>query len=220
MDKKGLFRAISNDAEVNEYIKKGNDVLGTFGITDHSAVHTMKVAKQAEKILKAYGYDAHCIELAKIAGYMHDIGNAINRTRHAEYGAILSNEILKKYDISIEDRIEIVSCISNHDESTGRAFDAISAALIIADKSDVRRNRVRIKDKSCFDIHDRVNYAVTKSEIIIEKGKIILQLEIDEDSCSMYDYFDIFLGRMQMCRYATGLLGAKFKLIANGNKVL
>ena len=153
---------------------------------------------------------------------MHDIGNAVNRRQHAEYGALLANEILKQTDLPAEDRITIVSAIGNHDESTGGAVDAVSAALIIADKTDVRRNRVRVKDKSMYDIHDRVNFAVTEAnlKINLEKKQIALNLQIDESICTMYEYFDIFLGRMQMCRHAAEILGARFKLTANGSKVL
>lgn len=217
-----LYQIIRKDSEIRELIKRGNANLGVLGITDHSEIHTTLVAESAARILREFGYDAHAQQLVRIAGHMHDIGNAINRSRHAEYGALLANDILKKYEISIEDRIEIVTCISNHDESTGNPVDAISAALIIADKTDVRRNRVRTQDKSAFDIHDRVNYAVTESilSIDVEKKVITLQLSIDEESCSMYEYFDIFLGRMQMCRHAAEMLGARFKLMANGSKVL
>ena len=153
---------------------------------------------------------------------MHDIGNAINRNRHAEYGGLLANEILKQYGLSIPDRITIVSAISNHDESTGGAVDPISAALIIGDKTDVRRSRVREKPKATFDIHDRVNYAVTDQTLKIntEKKVISLNLQIDTDICSMYEYFEIFLQRMLMCRGAADMLGATFKLTANGAKVL
>ena len=153
---------------------------------------------------------------------MHDIGNAVNRSRHAEYGAILANELLKGKDLSLEDRITIMSSIGNHDESTGGATDPVSAALIIADKTDVRRNRVRDKDRAAFDIHDRVNYAVTEAKLKINKEKklISLNLQIDESICTMYEYFDIFLGRMMMCRGAAEILNMKFRLTANGSKVL
>ena len=149
-------------------------------------------------------------------------GNAVNRSHHAEYGALLANDILKNSDLSMEDRITIVSAISHHDESTGGATDAISAALIIADKTDVRRNRVREKPKANFDKHDRVNYAVTQAKLKIdsEKKVIALNLQLDEKICTMYEYFDIFLGRMMMCRGAAELLGVTFKLTANGAKVL
>ena len=180
------------------------------------------MAETAAHILKKFGYSEHEIELARIAGYMHDIGNAINRSRHAEYGGLLANEILKQYDLSVADRITIVSAISNHDESTGGAVDAVSAALIIGDKTDVRRSRVREKPKATFDIHDRVNYAVTDQtlKIDLDKKVISLNLQIDTDICSMYEYFEIFLQRMLMCRGAADMLGATFKLTANGAKVL
>ena len=222
MMKEKLYEKIREDKEITALIKRGNANLGVLGYTDHSAAHTVLVATQAARILEEFGYDEHTVELAKISGYMHDIGNAINRSRHAEYGGLLANDILKNYDLSLEDRLEIVSCISNHDESTGFSIDPISAALIIADKTDVRRNRVRTTNKSDFDIHDRVNYAVTESCLEIDKDKkvITLQLTIDEEICGMYEYFDIFLGRMQMCRHAAEMLGASFKLMANGSKVL
>jgi metal-dependent HD superfamily phosphatase/phosphodiesterase len=192
------------------------------GYTDHSEVHTAIVAKHAAMILKQFGYPEHDIELAKIAGFMHDIGNAVNRSHHAEYGAILAVQILEKAGMSLEDRVEVMSVIGNHDESTGGAYDAISAALIIADKTDVRRNRVRNTDLASFDIHDRVNYAVTEAKLKLntEKSVISLNLKIDENICTMYEYFDIFLGRMMMCRKAAEILGARFKLTANGSKVL
>lgn len=215
------YEEIKKNEEVLALIKKGNANLHVLGFTDHSEAHTSLVAERAAMILKEFGYSEHEQELVKIAGFMHDIGNAINRKNHAEYGGILANEILKAYDLSIEDRVTIVSAISNHDESTGRAMDSISAALIIADKTDVRRNRVR-DDIASFDIHDRVNYAVTGANIKIdmEERVISLNLQIDEKICTMYEYFEIFLGRMMMCRNAADMLGATFKLKANGVKVL
>lgn len=216
------FEEIKRDEEIQALIKQGNDNLGMLGFTDHSKFHSELVVKHAAQILKKLEYDKETIELAKIAAYMHDIGNAINRKNHAEYGGLLANEILKKYDVDIENRIRIVTAISNHDESTGGAIDPISAALIIADKTDVRRDRVRDKAKAAFDIHDRVNYAVTKSNLTIDREKktITLELELDEKICSMLEYFDIFLGRMIMCKRAAELLECKFKLKANGEKVL
>lgn len=216
------YKQLRKNEEIKAYIEKGNAILGALGYTDHSIAHTTMVADRAGQILGIFGYSDHEVELARIAGYMHDIGNAINRKRHAEYGGLLANELLKQMDMQLEDRINIVSAISNHDESTGRAYDPISAALIIADKTDVRRNRVRNKEIASFDIHDRVNYAVTEACLKISESKkqIALNLQIDESMCTMYEYFDIFLGRMQMCRQASALLGAKFKLTANGSKVL
>lgn len=216
------YEEIKKNEVVNAYIKKGNDNLEVLGYTDHSAAHTALVAERAADILRQFGYDEHTIELAKIAGYMHDIGNAINRSHHAEYGALLADTILRDTDMSLEDRITIMSTIGNHDESTGTAVDAVSAAVIIADKTDVRRNRVRSNLTAGFDIHDQVNYAVTSAELAIdtEKKVITLNLTIDEEMCTMYEYFEIFLGRMVMCRRAAEKLGAKFKLMANDSKVL
>ena len=165
------FDEIKKNKEVNEFITKGNYNLGLLGYTDHSQIHSGLVAQTAAVILKKFGYTDEDIELARIAGYMHDIGNAVNRVHHAEYGGLLANEILKNSDMSIKDRITVVSAISNHDESTGGAVDPVSAALIIADKTDVRRNRVRDKDRAAFDIHDRVNYAVTEAKLKINKEK-------------------------------------------------
>ncbi|MBR4966454.1 MAG: HD domain-containing protein [Lachnospiraceae bacterium] len=216
------YEEIRKNPEVNAFMERGNANLGVLGYTDHSKAHTGFVAERAAWLLRELGYGEKEIELAKIAGYMHDIGNAVNRKQHAEYGAILANSILEKTDMSLEDRVTVVSAIGNHDESTGGAMDVISAALVIADKTDVRRSRVRAQDRADFDIHDTVNYAVTKTEILLndEKDVITLNLEIDESICSMYEYFDIFLTRMMMSRRAAEMLGAKFKLRVNGEKVL
>ena len=216
------YKDVTKIPEIAAYYEKGNQILQVLGYTDHSEAHTRLVAKRAAEILETFGYSEKEIELAMIAGYMHDIGNAINRHRHAEYGALLANEILKETDMSIEDRVLVVSAIANHDESTGVASDPVSGALIIADKTDVRRSRVREKDQSKFDIHDRVNYAVTKTqmEYDLKKRKIILDLRISEKFCTMYDYFDIFLDRMTMCSKAARILDAKFSLIVNEQRVL
>lgn len=216
------YKKILENEEVKAFLKKGNENLGVLGYTDHSEKHCAIVAKRAGEILKEFGYSKHETELAQIAGAMHDIGNAINRKNHGEYGALLANELLQKMRMSMEDRVIIVSAIGHHDESTGGAVDPVSAALILADKTDVRRNRVRTKEKASFDKHDRVNYAVTNATVKLnpEKHVITLDLEIDESICTMYEYFEIFLGRMMMCRQAAEMLGAKFKLLANGSKVL
>lgn len=216
------YEIIKNHPEVLALLEKGNQNLGVLGFTDHSIEHCTIVAESAAYILRKLGYSDHDQELARIAGCMHDIGNAINRKNHAEYGAILANDILKETDLSLTDRLMIVSAIGNHDESTGGAKDPISAALILADKSDVRRERIREKDKDKFDIHDRVNYAVTGSKLKVDvaEQKIALNLQVDESICTMYEYFDIFLGRMMMCRQAAEMLGMKFRLTVNGGKVL
>ena len=216
------YKDVKNNKEVISLLAKGNANLKSMGFTDHSAIHCESVAKRAAYILEELKYDKHTVELVKIAGYLHDIGNAVNRSHHAEYGAIIANDILRDMGMKMEDRINVISAIGNHDESTGGANDVISAALIIADKSDVRRDRVNEKDKAEFDIHDKVNYAVTNSKLRVDKEKktISLNLQIDEKICSMYDYFDIFLGRMLMCRAASEIMGMKFKLSANGRKIL
>ena len=216
------YEEIRNHPEVNALLETGNRNLGVMGFTDHSMAHCALVADRAAYILKTLGYSDREQELAKIAGCMHDIGNAVNRTHHAEQGALLANDILKTFDMPMMDRLTVVSAIGNHDESTGGAKDPVSAALILADKSDVRQNRVRTRDREKFDIHDRVNYAVTGHSLKVDKeaGKISLNLQIDEEICTMFEYFDIFLGRMMMCRSAAEMLGAKFRLTVNGGKVL
>ena len=216
------YKKVLENKEVKAFLKKGNENLGILGYTDHSEKHCAIVAKRAGEILEKFGYARQEIELAQTAGALHDIGNAINRKNHGEYGALLANELLQKMGMSLEDRVIIVSAIGHHDESTGGAVDPVSAALILADKTDVRRNRVRTKEKASFDKHDRVNYAVTSATVKLnpEKHVITLDLEIDESICTMYEYFEIFLGRMMMCRQAAEMLGAKFKLLANGSKVL
>ena len=216
------YEEIKHHPEVLALLARGNHNLGVLGFTDHSTAHTALVAERAAYILRKLGYSENDQELARIAGFMHDIGNAINRKQHAEWGGILANDILKATDMPMADRIAVVAAISHHDESTGGAMDPISAALILADKTDVRRNRVRTQEREKFDIHDRVNYAVTGSSLKVEAvdKRISLNLQIDESICTMYEYFDIFLGRMLMCRGAAEMLGCKFRLTVNGGKVL
>lgn len=216
------YEDIVKNKEILEYYERGNAILDALGYTDHSTVHTKLVAEKASEILQEFGYDEKEMELAKIAGFMHDIGNAINRHHHAEYGALLANEILKETDMSLSDRVRVVSAIANHDESDGVAADPISAALIIADKTDVRRSRVKGKDPILYDVHDRVNYAVTGTRLRcgLEEKRITLYLTVDEEICTMYEYFDIFLNRMTMCSHAARILDATFSLKVNGQKVL
>ena len=216
------YTDIRKDEEVCALLEKGNRNLGVLGFTDHSEAHCVLVAERAAYILRKLGYSEHDEELAKIAGFLHDIGNAVNRTHHAEIGALLANDILKETDMSITDRMAVISAIGSHDESTGGAKDPVSAALILADKTDVRRNRVRPQERDEFDIHDRVNYAVTGTSLKVDSAErtISLNLQVDESICTMYDYFDIFLGRMMMCRAAAQMLNARFRLTVNGGKVL
>lgn len=216
------YRDIVNNEEINAFINMGNQVLGVLGYTDHSKKHAVIVAENSAKILQTLGFSEHEIELAKIAGYMHDIGNSVNRHDHAHTGAIMSFQILRDLGMNANDISIIVSAIGNHDEATGTAVTPISAAIILADKTDVRRNRVRNTEIATFDKHDRVNYAVISSNVTtnVEKKVIHLDIELDESSCSVLDYFEIFLERMLMCRRASELLGMSFKFTVNGNKVL
>ena len=215
------YKEIRKNEEINLLIKKGNDVLGVLGYTDHSKKHAAKIAVTAGKILKDLGYDKHQIELAKIAGYMHDIGNSINRNDHAHSGAILAFEILKSLGMPLEDAITVATAIGHHDENTGAAVDVVSAALILADKTDVRRNRVRNPIIANFDAHDRVNYAVLSATVKVntDKKQLQMDLELDDTMCTVMNYFEIFLQRMMMCQRAAEVLGLKFKLIANGSKM-
>lgn len=215
------YEDIQKSEEVNAYLAQGNEMLGVLGYTDHSAKHAQIVADTAGKILKELGAPKRKIELAQIAGYMHDIGNCVNRTDHAHNGAILARSILKDMGMEVREIAAVMNAIGSHDEKTGCATDPISAALIIADKTDVRRNRVRNKSMASFDKHDRVNYAVTASKlrIIPEKNTILFEICLDESICALIDYFEIFMQRMMMCRRAAEVLGMKFKMTANGKKV-
>lgn len=215
------YRKVKENEEINLLIEKGNEVLDVLGFTEHSRKHAAKVAETAGKILKDLGYGAKEIRLSKIAGYMHDIGNSINRHDHAHTGALLAYGIIKEMGMPLRDVMTVTTAIGNHDESTGTAVDIVSAALILADKTDVRRNRVQNPTIANFDIHDRVNYAVLASSLEVKKEKRVIQmnLELDDEMCTVMDYFEIFLERMIMCRRAAEVLGCKFKLVANGNKI-
>lgn len=219
--KKLLYKDVKQNKEVNDYIAQGNHMLGVLGFTEHSEKHAAKVAETAGMILENLEYDEHQVELAKIAGYMHDIGNSINRTDHAHNGALMAFQLLREWGVDSKDVAVIISAIGQHDEKTGTAVDPVSAALILADKTDVRRNRVRNQIKETFDKHDRVNYAAVASRLIVDVEEKVVRLEIDldEEICSMIDYFEIFLQRMLMCKRAAELLGLKFKMTANGNKI-
>jgi len=207
---------------VEQLIERGNDMLGVLGFTEHSKVHATRVSTIAGRILEQLGYEERQIELARIAGYIHDIGNAVNRNDHAHSGAILAFQILREMEMDPVETAAIVGAVGNHDEKTGTAFDPISAALVLADKTDVRRNRVRNKDMSTFDIHDRVNYAAKSAELTVdvENRVVHLDIQLDDEICSVLDYFEIFMDRMLMCRRAAEILNTKFRLTANGSKVL
>lgn len=216
------FDDIRNNAEVRAYIAKGHANLGVLGFTEHGSSHAMKSARMAADILTALGHEERTIELARIAGYMHDIGNCINRTDHAHTGALMAMMILRGMDMEPAEIAIVAAAIGNHDEKTGTAVDAVSAALILADKTDVRRSRVRAQSHADFDIHDRVNYAAVKSSLKVdEKEKLItMDVELDEAWCSVLDYFEIFTERMIMCRRAAAKLGCRFAIVANGHRVL
>ena len=216
------FSDVKNNKEINYLIESSQKQLDALGYTEHSMRHINIVSNRAAEVLQKLDYNEHRVELARIAGYMHDIGNTINRVDHAHSGAILAYEILKNMGMSLEDRTEIMMAIGNHDEATGTAVSDISAALILADKSDVHRNRVRNRDIVTFDKHDKVNYAVTNTEFIMEreKRKVTLDITIDNTICPVLDYFDIFMERTKMSKYAAKYLNIWFELIINGTKLL
>lgn len=216
------FEAIKNNEEIRAYIEKGNANLGVMGFTEHYLAHAMKASQTASGVLLELGFSEREIELARIAGYMHDIGNCINRNDHAHTGGLMAMQILRDLRMEPQDAAVVMAAIGNHDEKTGTAVDAVSAALILADKTDVRRSRVRGRDQTKFDIHDRVNYAAISSNLSVNKDKkeIILDIQLDDTICSVLDYFEIFLDRMLMCRRAAEMLGCTFKLTANGGRVL
>ena len=216
------FDDVVNNIEIKELMKNAQKQLDVLGYTEHSQRHCMLVAERAKYILETLGYDEHRIELTKIAGYIHDIGNSVNRIDHAHSGAILAYNILKDMGMNVADRTEIMMAIGNHDESTGTAVSDISAALILADKSDVHRSRVSKNDKSIYDKHDEVNYAVTNSELKIdlENKKVILDLKIDTSICPVIDYFEIFMDRTKMSKRAAKYLGLWFELIINNTNLL
>ena len=202
------FEDVKNNKVVQTYIKKADESLSALGFTEHSFPHVSRVAFIARDILLTLGYDERDAELAQIAGYLHDIGNVINRVDHAQSGAVMAFRILDHMGADPEDIATIITAIGNHDESTAFPVNAIAAALIIADKTDVRDSRVRNQDISTFDIHDRVNYAVKRSEVRIAKGSHIeLEISIDNNMCTVMDYFEIFLHRMMLCRKAAEKLG-------------
>ena len=216
------FKDIKNNPQVKTYIKKADEALEVLGFTEHSAAHVTKCAETASSILKELGYDERVCELSKIAGYMHDIGNIVNRVDHAQSGAIMAFRILDKLEMDSEEIATIVSAIGNHDESTAAPINAVAAALILADKSDVRRSRVRNTEIATFDIHDRVNYAVVKSDLHFsdDMTAIVLDLEIDTEIASVVSYFEIFLNRMLLCKRAAEFLKLRFVLNINGMNLL
>lgn len=215
------FEQIVQDDAIKTYIQKADESLLALGYTEHSFAHVRKVAEAAGEILKVQGFEERDIELAKIAGYLHDMGNVINRVDHAQSGAVMAFRILNRMNASPEEIATIVTAIGNHDEATAFPVNPVAAALILADKTDVRRSRVRVQDAAAFDIHDRVNFSVKESQLQIEKGKSVeLQLMIDTEVCAVMDYFEIFLGRMILCRKAAEKLNLQFRLVINGQRMM
>ena len=216
------YNEIKHNETIKTYIRKADEALLSLGFTEHSFAHVGLVATRAEYLLSSLGYKARDIELVKIASFLHDIGNIVNRREHSQSGAVMAFRILDNLNMPADEIATVVSAIGNHDEGEGEAVNAIAAALILADKSDVRRTRVRNNDPARFDIHDRVNYSVYESDIKIneEKTQISLLLKIDTEISSVMNYFEIFLNRMLMCQRAARALGLEFKLIINEQAIL
>lgn len=216
------FEEITKNEAIKTYITRADESLLALGYTEHSFSHVLHVARTAGYILETLGYDARTVEITKIAGYLHDIGNLVNRQDHSQSGAVMAWSILNDMGCDPGEMATIVTAIGNHDEGTGVAVNAVAAAMILADKADVRRTRVRVKDPREFDIHDRVNYSVTRSCLTINPDKTIITLELDVDTSygSVMDYFEIFTNRMILCRKAAQTLGLQFRLTINGQQLV
>ncbi len=216
------YSEIKHNEAIKTYIRTADEGLAAQGFTEHSFPHVTKVAKTAAYILSETGHSEHEIEQVKIAAYLHDIGNLVNRVEHSQSGAVMAFRILLSLGMDAEDVAAIVSAIGNHDEGCGVPVNDISAALILADKSDVRRSRVRNRDISTFDIHDRVNYSVSDSELTVdrESREVTLRLTVDTEFANVMEYFEIFLDRMLLCRKAADRLGLTFRLIINGQNII
>ena len=216
------YQDIKNNDEINTYIRQADQSLSALGYTEHSFAHVTLVAEKAGYILSTLGYPDRTVELVMIAGYLHDIGNLVNREDHSQSGAIMAFRILDHLGFPPDEIGQIITAIGNHDEGTGVPVSELAAALILADKSDVRRNRVRNQDVSAFDIHDRVNYSVTRSELKINEAHTLIKLKLSVDThySSVMDYFEIFLQRMVLCRKAAEKLGLQFKLMINEQQLI
>ena len=216
------FKDIKANSAVDTYIRKADESLVALGFTEHSFAHVCLVAENAGYILETLGYSEREVELVKIAAYLHDIGNLVNRVDHSQSGAVMAFRILNDMNMDPAEIAEIVTAIGNHDEGTGTPVSPMAAALILADKSDVRRSRVRNQDITTFDIHDRVNYSVKKAELKINENKTLIKLKLSVDTRfgTVMDYFEIFLKRMVMCRKAADKLGLQFKLIINEQQLI
>lgn len=216
------FEDIRNNEAIKTYIQQADESLIALGYTEHSFAHVMMVASTAKYILETLNYSDHDIELVQIAAYLHDIGNLVNRVEHSQSSAVIAFRLLDNMGMEPKDIANIATAIGNHDEGTGVPVNHIAAALILADKTDVRRSRVRNQDFTSFDIHDRVNYSVKKSLVKIndEKNAIELNLFLDHQFGSVMDYFEIFMERMILCRKAAEKLGLKFKLFIDNQQLI
>ena len=214
------FEDVKNNPDVRAYISKADESLIAMGYTEHSFAHVTKVATTAAEILKTLGHSEHEIELVKIAGFLHDIGNIVNRIDHAQSGAVMAFRLLDRMNMPPEDIATVVTAIGNHDESTAFPVNSVAAALMIADKTDVRRSRVRNRSVAQFDIHDRVNYSVTASDVKITQESILLELTIEQEYCTVLEYFEIFMTRMLLFRIASEALGVEFRLYINGQRMM
>ncbi len=216
------FEAIRTSDEIRTYITQADASLIALGYTEHSFAHVTRCAQMAAHLLSQLGYDQRQVELARIAGYMHDIGNVVNRVDHAQSGAVMAFRILDKMGMAPEDVAVVITAIGNHDEGTAYPVNAVAAALILADKTDVRRSRVRNRATISFDIHDRVNYAVEQSDLTLDTQArtLTLELTIDTAISSVMDYFEIFMNRMLLCRKAAKYFGLEFRMVVNRSAVL
>ena len=216
------FETVKESEEIKTYIRQADASLLALGYTEHSFAHVMRCADLAGRWLVMLGHDEHEADLARIAGYMHDIGNIVNRSDHAQSGAIMAFTLLDKLGMSPGDIATIVTAIGNHDEATATPVNAVAAALILADKTDVRRSRVRGQDKEPAGIHGRVNYAVEKAATVldVQTRTLTLRLEVDTNMCSVMDYFEIFLDRMLLCRRAADYFNLRFQLNINGTALM
>ena len=213
------YEKVRQNAAIQSYIRKADESLIALGFTEHSFAHVTKVSETAAAILEALGSDPRDVEMVRIAGYLHDIGNVVNRIDHAQSGAIMAFRLLDNMGADPDEIATIITAIGNHDESTAFPVNAVAAALILADKTDVRCTRVRNKDASTFDIHDRVNYSVKKHEVTLTDKEICLTLAIDTEVCAVIEYFEIFMDRMLLCRRAAEKLGLHFALVINGQRM-
>ena len=216
------FEQVQNNPAIRTYIQRADESLTALGFTEHSFAHVGMVARNAAYILETLGYPQRTVEVAKIAAFLHDIGNLVNRVDHSQSGAVMAFRILDNLDCDPEEIATIVTAIGNHDEGTGLAVNAVAAALILADKSDVRRSRVRNQDQTTFDIHDRVNYSVKRSQLKINEEHTLIKLKlfVDTKYGSVMDYFEIFMQRMILCRKAAEKLGLQFKLMINEQQLI